>query len=268
MTIEEKLMLLEKLLLSHDSLGIAFSGGVDSTFLLAFASSLRSEKFRVTALTVKAANFAPDEIEYTQAFCREHDIPHLLIDMDFEAIDGFKENTKDRCYFCKKSIFTKVKEISSIQGIHAIADGTNLDDDMDYRPGKKALQELEVISPLKESGLTKSEIRQALKELNIDIWNKPAFACLASRIPYGEEITEEKLEAIYMVEKTLRELGFSQVRVRHHGEVARIEVLPLEFGRLLEESTREIIQASGVQAGFSFIALDLGGYKMGNMNQL
>lgn len=264
--LETKLSQLKQILELHQNIGIAFSGGVDSTFLIAFATSACSN-LNVTGITVNAPNFAPDEIEYTRDFCKERNIPHLVVDLKFSQIEGLKENSLERCYSCKKSIFTHVGKIAAANGIFVIADGTNLDDDADYRPGKRALAELGVISPLKEVGLTKLEIRQALKEMNIAIWNKPAFACLASRIPYGEEITEQKLHAVYMVEKAIRDAGFTQVRVRHHGQVARIEVLPQEMQSFVNPENLEIINQTALNAGFSFAALDLSGYRMGNMHQ-
>ncbi len=264
--LNEKLENLKQIIERYDNLGIAFSGGVDSTFLLAFASRLQSIDFKVIALTVNASNFAPDEIDYAKEFCIENEINHMMIDIDFSQIDGFKENTRERCYYCKRSIFSYVKKLADAQGIHTIADGTNLDDDSDFRPGKKALLELGIVSPLKEACLTKNEIRQALKDMNISIWDKPAFACLASRIPYGEEITEEKLSSIYKVEKAIRELGFSQVRVRHHGEIARIELLPEDMQAFATLDKMKKINQIALDAGFSFAALDLSGYKMGNMN--
>lgn len=263
----EKLEKLKKIMSGCEDLGIAFSGGVDSTFLLAFASKMKTDKFNVTALTVNASNFAPDEIVYAKEFCKNAGINHIIVEIDFSEIEGFKENTKERCYYCKRSIFTIVKKCASENGIFTIADGTNVDDDLDFRPGKRALAELGIISPLKEAGLTKAEIRQALKDMGIPIWNKPAFACLASRIPYGEEITEEKLFAIYTVEKAVRDLGFSQVRVRHHGQVARIELLPEDFQAFLAPEVAPKINQAALDAGFSYAALDLTGYKMGNMNQ-
>lgn len=264
--LNQKLVKLKQILERYDNLGIAFSGGVDSTFLLAFASRLQSIHFKVTALTVNASNFAPDEIDYAKEFCLENGINHIIIDIDFSQIDGFKENSRERCYYCKRSIFSYVKKMAHIHGITAIADGTNLDDDSDFRPGKKALLELGIVSPLKEACLTKDEIRQALKDMGISIWNKPAFACLASRIPYGEEITESKLSSIYKVEKAIRELGFSQVRVRHHGEIARIELLPEDIPSFATPDIMAKINQIALDAGFSFVALDLSGYKMGNMN--
>jgi len=264
-TLDNKLVKLKELLEKHDHLGIAFSGGVDSTFLLAFAASLSSH-LKVTGITAVAPNFAPDEIEFARNFCEENHISHQMVTLDFSQIEGLKENSRERCYTCKKSIFTRLKSVAAEQGIFVLADGTNLDDDFDYRPGKRALSELGIISPLKQAGLTKVEIRQALQSMGISIWNKPAYACLASRIPYGDEITEEKLAAVYQVEKAIREAGFSQVRVRHHGQVARIEVMPEDMQAFIEPENLKRIHQIALNAGFSFAALDLSGYKMGNMN--
>jgi len=264
--LNDKLETLKQIIERYDNLGIAFSGGVDSTFLLAFASRIQTINLKLTALTVSSSNFAPDEIAYAKEFCIENGINHIVIDIDFSQIDGFKENSRERCYYCKRSIFSQVKKLAADQGITTIADGTNLDDDSDYRPGKKALLELGVVSPLKEALLTKDEIRRALKDMDISIWNKPAFACLASRIPYGQEITEAKLNSIYKIEKAIRDLGFSQVRVRHHGEIARIELLPEDIQAFAMPDVRSKVNQIALDAGFSFAALDLSGYKMGNMN--
>lgn len=265
-TLEKKLKSLEKILSQHANLGIAFSGGVDSTFLLAFAAVRLPEGHSITAITVSAPNFAPDEVEFAKDFCENRGIRHMIITMDFSNIEGLAENTEERCYFCKKSIFSTVKRIAGNNSIPVIADGTNLDDQGDYRPGKKALLELGVLSPLLEAELTKDEIRQAAFDMDLPIWNKPAYACLASRVPYGDPITEEKLGAIYLVEKEIRDLGFSQVRVRHHGDIARIELLTEDFAAFLSPEITEQIDRAAKIAGFRYAALDLSGYRMGNMN--
>lgn len=264
--LDKKLKVLEETLSQHANLGIAFSGGVDSTFLLAFATAHLKEGQSITAITVSAPNFTPDEVEFAKDFCENRGIRHMIITMDFSSIEGLAENTEERCYFCKRSIFSTVKRIAADNNISVIADGTNLDDQGDYRPGKKALLELGVRSPLLESELTKDEIRQAAFDMNLPIWNKPAYACLASRVPYGESITEEKLGAIYLVEKEIRDLGFSQVRVRHHGDIARIELLPEDFSAFVAPEVAEQIDRAAKIAGFRYAALDLSGYRMGNMN--
>lgn len=266
--INVKLDRLKSIIESYNHLGIAFSGGVDSTFLLAYAAKLSSANFKVTALTINSANFAPDEIDFARKFCVDNNIEHIIIDIDFNMIEGFKDNSRERCYYCKRSIFLYVKKQAESQGITVIADGTNLDDDKDFRPGKKALFELGIISPLKDALFTKDDVRLALKDMGISIWNKPAYACLASRIPYGEEITESKLHSIYKVEKAIRDLGFSQVRVRHHGQIARIELLPEDIQKFVLPAIRKEINQVAITSGFSFATLDLDGYKMGNMNTI
>ncbi len=251
--LEDKLGMLRENLLDKGSITVALSGGVDSVFLVYFAKEVLGDK--VSAVTGVAANFAPDETEYAVNLCKKLGIRHKIIEVP--VMDALRDNPKDRCYHCKKKIFSEL-----IKSAENLADGTNLDDMSDYRPGIKALAELGIWSPLKDAGLTKPEIRQALKERGINIWDKPAFACLASRIPYGEEITEAKLEAVYKVECALKQMGFTQVRARHHGDVVRIEMLPSEW----DISRFKEIDKAGKAAGFKFVALDLEGYKMGRMN--
>ncbi len=251
--LEDKLGMLRENLLDKGSITVALSGGVDSVFLVYFAKEVLGDK--VSAVTGVAANFAPDETEYAVNLCKKLGIRHKIIEVP--VMDALRNNPKDRCYHCKKKIFSEL-----IKSAENLADGTNLDDVSDYRPGIKALAELGIWSPLKDAGLTKPEIRQALKERGINIWDKPAFACLASRIPYGEEITEAKLEAVYKVECALKQMGFTQVRARHHGDVVRIEMLPSEW----DISRFKEIDKAGKAAGFKFVALDLEGYKMGRMN--
>ncbi len=251
--LEDKLGILRENLLDKGNITVALSGGVDSVFLACFAKEVLGDN--MNAVTGVAANFAPDETEYAVNLCKKLGIRHQIIEVP--VMEALRDNPKDRCYHCKKKIFSEL-----IKSAQNLADGTNLDDMSDYRPGLKALAELGIWSPLKDAGLTKAEIRQALQERNIDIWNKPAFACLASRIPYGEEITEAKLEAVYKVEYALKQMGFTQVRARHHGDIVRIEMLPSEWSI---NKFKEIDEA-GKAAGFKFVTLDLEGYKMGRMN--
>ena len=280
MKFEEKLLLLESILKGYGKVAVAFSGGVDSAFLLLFAKKVLGAG--VTAVTVTGPHFAPDEMDYAAELCRREGIGHTVIDFGAEILAGFAHNPPDRCYICKKAIFSRVADqvtgSSAMAGIGSapgaaeeagaitIADGTNLDDMRDYRPGRRALEELGVASPLKEAGLTKAEVRRGLKELGGEIWDKPAFACLASRIPYGEEITEEKLSAIYQVESYLKSLGFRQVRVRHHGDLARIEVDPAERAAFFDLDLMDQVCAFARGAGFRYVALDLAGYQMGSLN--
>jgi len=292
MTLNDKLEKLKEIISGYGQMLVALSGGVDSVFLLCFAHKIWGDD-RVAALTADGPHFAPDETDYAKALCENLGIAHKTLHADF-VLPIIESNPSDRCYHCKKEIFSMLKQRAEMTG-SILADGTNLDDMDDYRPGYKALQELGIANPLKEAGLTKSEIRTALKQLadedsvlaaalmlpdGMPMWEKPAFACLASRIPYGETITAEKLEAIYKAEHYLRGLGFAQVRVRHHGEVARIEILPEDFSKLLKNSHIDESECKTNTApsllneingyikscGFKFAALDLGGYKMGNMN--
>lgn len=251
--LKDKLEKLREDLIAKGNITIALSGGVDSVFLVCFAKEVLGDQ--VTAVTAVAPNFAPDETEYAKKLCRKLGVAHKVTEVS--VMEELKDNPKDRCYYCKKKIFSELIKTST-----NLADGTNLDDMSDYRPGRKALEELGIWSPLRDAGLTKAEIRQALKERNISIWDKPAFACLASRIPYGQEITEAKLQAVYKVECALKQMGFTQVRARYHGEVVRIELLPSEW----DIGKFKAIDEAGKAAGFKFTALDLEGYKMGRMN--
>ena len=278
MILSEKLTRLEEILNGYGQMLVALSGGVDSVFLLTFAHKLWRDD-RVAALTADGPHFAPDEVDYAQQLCDRLGISHKRLPMD-HVMPIIEDNPKDRCYHCKKEIFSLLKQRADMVG-SVLADGTNLDDMDDYRPGYRALQELGIANPLKDAGLTKAEIRAALKMLAKDdevlaaaltlpdgmkIWEKPAFACLASRVPYGETITADKLEAIYKSEVFLRELGFTQIRVRHHGDVARIEVLPQDRCRFFDEAFMDKVNSGIRECGFRFAALDFGGYKMGNLN--
>jgi uncharacterized protein len=262
---QDKLELLRQKLLGHENLAVAFSGGVDSTYLLLCAKAIFGDD--LLAVTALAPNFDPDEIEQTKKICTEQEIRHLIINLGTDLLDEIAHNPEDRCYVCKKSIFSALRETLSELGFDTLADGTNLDDAKDYRPGQRALDELGVISPLRDAGFTKQDIRMGLKAMNIDIWDKPAYACLASRVPYGEKITVEKLNAIHQAEATLRELGFTQVRVRHHGDVARIEVPPTQRSRFFDEDFMDLVNELVKKAGFKYASLDLGGYVMGSLNK-
>ena len=257
-------------------MAIAYSGGVDSTLLLSVAKEVLGPT-ELVAVTAAAPIFAEDETGFSRKYCAENNITQLIVDISWEMlskVDGFKENPKDRCYHCKRALIGML--MASTRNQRAVlargrnwtfADGTNLDDMGDYRPGSRAITELGVISPLKEAGYTKDDIRMELKARGIEVWDKPALACLASRIPYGEDITPEKLEAIYGLETALKNAGFTQVRVRHHGTVARLELLQSEMARVLEPSIRVKILEAGRTAGFTFVSLDLKGYEKGSLNQ-
>lgn len=299
MALKDKLNKLEIILKSYGKITVALSGGVDSAFLLAFASKVLGAD-NVGAVTACGPHLAKDEIDYAAKLCSDLGIKHDIVNID-HIMPILAPNQPDRCYHCKKAMFSTLKDFiakADADGF-VLADGTNLDDMDDYRPGHKALTELEIASPLKDAGLTKADIRKALEEMALEtdgdqagsadtrtladalilpddmpIWEKPAFACLASRVPYGETITEDKLDAVYKAETFLRSLGLRQVRVRHHGDIARIEVTSEDRVKLFsdqfdgeydetQETTLDRINEEIKKCGFKYVTLDLGGYKMG-----
>ena len=259
----EKYEQLKNALSSLGRAAVAFSGGVDSTFLLAAAHIALGD--RVTALTVRSPLFPARESDEAAAFCESEGIKHIVIDVDPLCIPGFAENPPDRCYKCKRVLFSRMKQEAESLGIQNVLEGSNVDDTGDYRPGMRAVRELSIKSPLLDAGLKKSEIRALSKELGLKTWQKPSFACLASRFVYGETITREKLLKIERAERFLFSLGFTQVRVRMHGDTARIETDPSEFSKVLSEA--EAIDRKLKSLGFLYVTLDLGGYKTGSMNK-
>ncbi|HEX3032319.1 MAG TPA: ATP-dependent sacrificial sulfur transferase LarE [Bacillota bacterium] len=265
MNYTEKLELLKENLRNMQSLVIAYSGGVDSTFLLKVAYEVLKEK--VLAVTARSSTYPEREYREAVGFIQELGARHLVIVSEELDIDGFSKNPVNRCYYCKKELFTKIREIAVKNGIKYIADGSNVDDLRDYRPGMQAVQELEVVSPLREAGLTKEDIRILSKQMNLPTWDKPAFACLSSRFPYGQEITREKLEMVDKAEQFLLDEGFKQVRVRHHGEIARIEVSAAERSKFFDEELMDRVYAEFRKIGFGYTALDLQGYRTGSMNE-
>ncbi len=260
----EKLQRLEEYLAGLRSLAVGFSGGVDSTFLLAVAHAVLGEK--VLAVTGKDASVPERELKEAESFCRERGIRQIFCEWNPLKEEGYRKNGPDRCYFCKHGIFTEIKRIAEENGIAHMAEGSNLDDNGDYRPGLVAVKELDVLSPLRHVGLYKAETRQLSKSMGLPTWSKPAYACLASRFVYGEEITEEKLRMIDRAEQFLIERGFLNERVRLHGNLARIEVPPQDILRIAAEELREEICEEFRKIGFLFVTLDLKGYRMGSMN--
>lgn len=256
---------LEAYLQSLGSMAVAFSSGVDSTFLLKVAHDLLGDK--VIAVTARSCSFPERELNEAMAFCRNENITHLIVDSEELEIPGFQQNPKNRCYLCKRELFTKIRELTRNRGISHIAEGSNMDDNGDYRPGLLAVAELNVKSPLREAQLYKSEIRELSRELGLPTWNKPSFACLASRFVYGETITERKLHMVDLAEQQLLDMGFHQVRVRVHGNIARIELDPSEFSMILENNMAAELNRSLRELGFLYVTLDLGGYQTGSMNR-
>ena len=259
-----KLDRLESYLAGLGSLAVGFSGGVDSSFLLACAHEVLGDQ--VIAVTGSDASVPAREIKEAEAFCQERGIRHIICPLNPFENEEYRHNAADRCYFCKRGIFTEIKKIAAANGIAYAAEGSNMDDLGDYRPGLKAVDELGVKSPLREAGLYKDEIRQISKAMGLPTWDKPAYACLASRFVYGEEITEEKLKMIDRAEQVLIDRGFLKERVRLHGNLARIEVPPEDIARLAADGLREEIYGEFKKIGFLFVTLDLKGYKTGSMN--
>jgi uncharacterized protein len=247
-----------------DSVAVAFSGGVDSTFLLKMAHESLGEK--AIAVTAVSPVFPQNECKEAKQFTNNIGITHKLINSGEISIDNFSKNPTDRCYYCKKELFTKIKQIADKEKISFVLDGSNADDVNDYRPGFKALRELGIVSPLSDVGLTKGEIRRYSKEIGLDTWDKPAFACLASRFPYGIKITKEKLKMVEQAEDFVRNLGIKQFRVRFHEDIARIEVLKDDFQTVLEDSDE--ISKKFKDLGFKYVTLDIDGYRSGSLNEV
>jgi uncharacterized protein len=261
----DKLDKLKSYIASLGSVAVGFSGGVDSALLMCVAHEVLGDK----ALAVTAvANSVPErELSEAKAFCERYGIRHIVSIVDPMTEDGYRNNTENRCYYCKRMIFAEIKRIADENGMSCVAEGSNTDDTGDYRPGLRAVAELGVKCPLREAGLAKADIRAISKELGLPTWDKPAYACLATRIAYGEEITEEKLRMIEQAEQFLIEHGFLQERVRMHGNLARIEVPAKDIPLLAGEEIREELYKRFKEIGFMYVTLDMRGYQMGSMNE-
>jgi uncharacterized protein len=263
-TCEEKFETLKDILTGMKSVLVAFSGGVDSTFLLRVAHDQLGD--RAAALTIDAPFHSRFEVAEAVRLAGLLAVRHEVLNLHDVAIDGLELNPENRCYVCKKAVFTICAKKAHQSGSAVLVDGSNADDLKDYRPGRRALQELDVRSPLLEAGLEKSEIRELSRQLGLDTWDKPALACLLTRFPHGEEITVERLNMVERCEGYLRSNGFGMFRVRAHGESARIELTEAELPRMFQSEVRKGISEFFHAHGFRYVSLDLEGYRCGAMN--
>ena len=262
--IEEKAQRLKQTLLETESAAVAFSAGVDSTLLLDMAHEALGDK--VVAVTVRSVFVPQREIVQAQDFCASRGIRHVVLDADVLAVDGVRENPPERCYLCKRALFSMILRTARELGLRCVAEGSNADDLRDYRPGMRALRELSVRSPLLETLWTKSEIRELSGMRGLPTWDKPAMACLATRFVCGETLTPERLAAVEQAEELLRSFGFQTVRVRVHGDLARIELDASAQQALLRQETARTVRETVHALGFRYVALDLDGYRTGSMN--
>src|SRR5215204_1439072 len=260
---EERLRKLEAMVAPYGSALVAFSGGVDSSLALAIAArALPKERF--LAVTSNNETYLPSELDLARGFADSLGVEHLVVNTRELDDPNYARNPTNRCYFCKSTLYSDLSRLAEERGYGCVVDGANKDHEGDYRPGRKAAKELGVISPLSAVGVSKAEVRELAKYLGLPSWDKPALACLSSRFPYGQEITPEKLAQVARAEEFLRREGYRQVRVRHHGEIARLEVGPDEMEKAF--ACRDEISAELKEAGFLYVALDLSGYASGSLN--
>ncbi|MCT4596447.1 MAG: ATP-dependent sacrificial sulfur transferase LarE [Vallitalea sp.] len=265
MELNQKYENLKNLISDLGSVAIAFSGGVDSTFLAKVCEDVLGDKAIV--VTATSSTYPQREFKESKQLATDIGIKQIVIESEETEIEGFSSNPPNRCYYCKHELFSKVKKVADENNVKYILDGSNYDDIGDFRPGMHAAKELGVISPLKQVELTKDDIRVLSKKLGLPTWEKPAFACLSSRFPYGEEITPKKLSMVDKAEEYLRGLGFNQFRVRHHGKIARIEIEVSEMHKFLELDFG-MVSKELKKIGFIYVTLDLTGYRTGSMNEV
>lgn len=265
--LKTKIEKLKEIFLSMGKVVVAYSGGVDSTFLLKIARDALGVE-NVLAVTALSPLYPERELRGAERMAKEIGVRHHLIESNELEIDGFSKNPPERCYFCKRELFGELKKLAQQENISSIVEGSTLDDEKDHRPGKKAIGELGIRSPLIEASFSKKDVREASRTLGLPTWDKPSFACLASRFPYWEEITAEGLKRVNEAEDFLIGLGFKQVRVRHYQDLARIEIFKEEIGRLLDEAVREKVVTHLKTIGYHYITLDLQGFRSGSMNEV
>jgi uncharacterized protein len=265
--IEEKFERLKEIFRSMGKVLVAYSGGVDSTLLLKVAEDTLGDK-NVLAVTALSPLYPERELAGAQKVIQTMGVRHRLIQSNELEIEEFSKNPPNRCYYCKRKLFGELLDLAKKESIPFIVEGSTLDDDKDHRPGRMAVQELGIRSPLKEALFTKTDVRELSKALDLSTWDKPSFACLASRFPYGESINEEELKMVDEAEDFLFELGFKQVRVRHYQNLARIEIFQEEMGRLLDGSLREKVVSHLKRIGYRYVTLDLQGFRSGSMNEV
>ena len=262
--LENKEQRLREELAKVPSLVVAYSGGVDSAYLAYAAHQALGEK--MLAVTALSASYSERDRREAQSIVSRFRLPHEFIETDELAHPEYRANNPDRCYFCKDELFDKLDDLVERRGFAAVAYGVNVDDQGDWRPGQRAAREHQVLAPLLDAGLTKSDIRELARRAELPVWNRPASACLSSRIAYGIEVTPERLAVVEKGEEALRALGFRQFRVRHHENLVRIEIAPEELPRALApEMARKFVEVFK-PLGFSFVTLDLEGYRTGSLN--